>query len=378
LTAACVVAGPLPALWPLGGLALYAALARSWDVWRQARPVAGGAMILGAALPWYGALAERRGAAFLAHVPAFPYGAGEHGSWLAAPAVALSFFVAGFFPWSAVLPSATLHAAAWWRGARGLLRIGARGPEIATGAVEREWREEGAAHLFVASLVAALIPMIVYPSPPLTAVLPALPAGALLCGRFLDHLFESPERVARPLARALPLLALSGTAGAVMLALIASRVPEAAAGVRLLATTMFVTSWLPLLAGLLGRRRLAAVLVALPVTVGAPIATFHLLPQLEGVLSARGVAQAMNLVSPPASPLVVLDPEPPTLRWYLRRNIAYAAPVGSALRQWRASDGETYLAFRPAREREVLRAAAAPLEILLRTETLVLARVRVE
>jgi hypothetical protein len=35
-----------------------------------------------------------------------------------------------------------------------------------------------------------------------------------------------------------------------------------------------------------------------------------------------------------------------------------------------------YLAFRPAREHEVARALAMPLEIMLRTPTLVLARVR--
>jgi hypothetical protein len=38
----------------------------------------------------------------------------------------------------------------------------------------------------------------------------------------------------------------------------------------------------------------------------------------------------------------------------------------------------TYLAFAPAREREVARGAQTPLEILARTPTLVVARVRVE
>jgi len=209
-------------------------------------------------------------------------------------------------------------------------------------------------------------------------VLPALPAGALLCGRFLDHLLESPDRVARALARALPLLALSGSVAAVMLALIASRVPEAAAPVRQLATVVFVTSWLPLLAGLLGRRRLSALLIVLPMAAAAPLTTLRLLPALENVLDARATAEAMNLVSPPHAPLLLLDPEPPSLRWSLRRNIVRDAPLAPALRRWRAIDGNTYLAFRPAREREVLAAAGAPLEILLRGEMLVLARVRTE
>ena len=52
------------------------------------------------------------------------------------------------------------------------------------------------------------------------------------------------------------------------------------------------------------------------------------------------------------------------------------AHVFVTLRAWRASDGESYVAFRPAREREMVRAAGAPVEILLRSPTLVLARVR--
>jgi hypothetical protein len=38
----------------------------------------------------------------------------------------------------------------------------------------------------------------------------------------------------------------------------------------------------------------------------------------------------------------------------------------------------TYLAFRPSRERDVARGVQTPLEILARTPTLVLARVRPE
>jgi 4-amino-4-deoxy-L-arabinose transferase-like glycosyltransferase len=378
LAVALVCAGPLPALWPLAALGLHALLARRPDAWRAARPLAGMVMLAGLALPWYGALAERRGAWFLAHVPAFPYAAAPAGAWLARPALALSSFVVGFFPWSALVPAAALHAATWWRGGP-LLRIGVRGPELAEQPLEREWREEEAAHFFVAALLAALVPMLVYPAPPITAALPAVPAGALLLGRFLDHLFEDPARMARPFIRALPLLTLAGSAAAIMLALLATRAREAAPAVRLLATVTLVTSWTPLIATLLGRRRLAALFVGLPVALGTPIATLRVLPALENWLSARAVAGAMNAVSPPLAPLVVLDPEPPSLRLHLRRNIVPATGrVDRALAAWRASDGESYVAFRPGREREVVRAAGVPVEILLRSPTLVLARARVE
>ena len=96
-----------------------------------------------------------------------------------------SFLVVGFFPWSSLLPGAILHAAAFWRAARGHVQ---RSESPALGASEdplaRERHEESASHFFIACLIAALVPIAIYPGPPLSAVLPALPAAALLCGRF--------------------------------------------------------------------------------------------------------------------------------------------------------------------------------------------------
>ena len=51
------------------------------------------------------------------------------------------------------------------------------------------------------------------------------------------------------------------------------------------------------------------------------------------------------------------------------------APLARALETHRASDGLAYVAFRPSREPEVARAARGPIEIVLRTPSLVLARV---
>jgi hypothetical protein len=69
---------------------------------------------------------------------------------------------------------------------------------------------------------------------------------------------------------------------------------------------------------------------------------------------------------------------PPSLRFYVRRELVVAPPEPDTLRGHRAVDGMTYLAFAPAREREVARGAQTPLEILTRTPTLVVARVRAE
>ncbi len=376
LAAALVVAGPLPALWPIAGLALYARLAHDREGFRHARPIAGLLVMAGIGLPWYGAMIERFGAPFLAHAPFFPYATEPRGFWLMGPFFALSFLVVGFFPWSALLPEATLHAATWWRFARRRRGAGAGGnPAVPPVPLVRERREEGAAHFFIACLLAALVPVVLYPGPPLTAVLAALPAAALLCGRVLDHLIEDPERMARPIARAAGMLALVGSVGGILLAVAAGRVREAAPELRLLGSLVFATAWAPFLAEFMGRRRLAAALMLLPVALGTPVLALRLMPAMEGYLNARAVALTMNRVSPALAPLVLIEPPPPSLRLYAERNLVVASSLPAALDTWRADDGLTYLAFAPSHERDVDRGARATLEIVLRSPSLVLARV---
>src|SRR5262245_31628716 len=305
LGATLVIAGPLPALWPLGGLALYLRLARPAGGWRMVRPLAGLAIVIGFALPWYGAMLGIHGEGFAARAPFFPYGTQPRGAWYAGVPLALGFLVVGGFPWSALLPGAALHAATWWRRAR---RRDAAVPVLAPDPVVRERREEGAAHFFIACLAAALVPIAIYPSPPLSAVLPALPAAALLCGRFADHLLEMPDRVRAPLANACRMLALMGTVGAIQCVVLAPRLREGGPALRLLAATMLLTAWAPFLAELIGRRRAAIALIALPVAVGVPVATMRLLPSLEDYLNTRSVAEAMTIASPSRAPLVLIEP----------------------------------------------------------------------
>jgi hypothetical protein len=73
--------------------------------------------------------------------------------------------------------------------------------------------------------------------------------------------------------------------------------------------------------------------------------------------------------------MVLADPPAPSLRLYTRRNLAVASDLAAALQRHRSTDGLAYLAFRPSREDDVVRAATGPLEILIRTPALVLARV---
>ena len=378
LAAALVCAGPLPALWPFLGLVLYLRLARRPGGFRGLRLPAGLVLMLGAALPWYGAMVNRYGAEFLSHAPFFPYGIEARAPWLAALALPISFLVVGFFPWSAVLPGAMAHSAIWWRQLRRALP-GAPAPTPSDTGVDpnsRELREESASHFFLACLIAALLPLAIYPGPPLPAVLPALPAAALLCARFLDHLFEDATRVAEAITRAVVLMALTGSAGAVLLAVAAPRLREGTGALNMLAALVLVTSWAPFLANFLGRRRLAAALMSLPVLLGTPAVTLRVLPAMEDYLDTRAVAEAAAAGSPKLAPLVLIEPAPPSLRLYTKRNLVLAGSLPDAFREWSAGDGFTYLAVRPSREREVARAAPAPLEILLRTPALVLARVR--
>ena len=380
LAAALVCAGPLPALWPFAGAFLYARLARRDGGLNALHIGAGLALMAGIALPWYGAMIERHGAAFVGHAFFFPYGIEPRAPWLAGLALPFSFLVAGFFPWSTVLPGAMAHAAIWWRRLRQALP-GAPAPRPTDAGLDpssRELREESAAHFFLACLVAAAIPLVLYPGPPLPAVLPALPAAALLCARFLDHLFEDAERVAAPLSRAVLLLALLGSAGAVLIAIAAPRLREGTHALDLLAALVLVTSCAPFLANFAGRRRLAAALMALPVALGTPAVTLRLMPAMESYLSTRPVAEATDAVMPPQATLLLVEPPPPSLRLYARRNFVVVDSLAKSLGEWRAADGRAYVAFRPGRERDVAQATPAPLDVLLRTPTLVLARVRVE
>ena len=387
LAAALLMAGPLPALWPLGGLMLYLRLSGSRDGYLRTRPLAGLMLMAGVGLPWYGAAIERYGIAFLSHAPFFPYGVEPRGPWFAGPLLALSILVIGFYPWSALLPEAALHASTGWRFAR--RRAAATDPPSAaaspapdsrptdnSGPLSRERRDEDAAHFFIAGMVAALLPVALYPGAPLPAVLPALPAAALLCGRLIDHLFEDPARLARPLARASLMLALVGSALGLLLALAASRLEVAAAPLRLLAAVTFGTAWLPFLAGLRGRRRLGAALMALPVALGAPIVSLRLLPAMEEYFNARTVAEAMNQASPPQAPLARLAPDLPSLRLYCRHNVVGVDSLGAReVSDLRAADGMVYLVFQSGNESEIARTAATPIEIMRRTPSLVLARI---
>jgi hypothetical protein len=173
------------------------------------------------------------------------------------------------------------------------------------------------------------------------------------------------------------MLGLTGTGVAIAVSMAGARIVPLFPALRWVAPFALLSGWAPFLAHLMRRPRLAALLLALPVAAGMPLAAWRLLPQLEDYLSARTVAEAMNTVSPPKAPLLLIEPPPPSLRLHLARNPVTVAAPRAALDELRASDGNTYLAFRPARERETARTLATPLEILSRTPTLVLARVRV-
>jgi 4-amino-4-deoxy-L-arabinose transferase-like glycosyltransferase len=369
-----VLAGPLPALWPVGGWALYLLLARARDSWSRIALPAGIVLMIGVALPWYGAMFERHGTGFLAHVPFFPYATEVRGAWWSGPMLSVSFLVVGFFPWSAMLPGAMTHAAVWWRRALRMPVLG--GPDDRRhDPIEREVREEGAAHFFIACMAAALAPIVLYPGPPLTAALPALPAAALLCGRMLDHLVEDSARLRVAVRNGVFMLALVGTVGAVLLAMTGPRIREAEPDLRLLATVVFLTSWLPLLAHLAGRRTLAAMALALPVAIGAPLVQLRLLPKMETWLNTRAVAEAFGHAAPEHTTLIVEGAPRPSLRLYLDGNIVPAGDLAAAIAAHHARDGLAYVAFRPFDERRVASEAHGTLEIVRRTPTLILARI---
>ena len=380
LGCALLVAGPLSAAWPLGGLAFYFALARRGGAWRRLEPAWGVLIVVGLALPWYGAMTELHRGRFITQVPWFPYAGPPHAGWLRAPLVAVSLLLAAAFPWCAWLPGSLAHADAWWRSpAPRSPRTDAEsaGPGMVLTAVEEQMRFESQAHLLIAWLVCATATLALYPQPPLSAALAALPAVALLTGRLLDHVLERPERVRGAVAGAAYTLMLVGVPLAVIAAMSAGRVPWAASPIRLVAVVTLIGVVAPFLALFTGRPRLSACLFALPVAIGTPLVSFALLPPLEDALDTRHVAAVMERVSPRDAAVLLIEPPPSSLRLYLWRNLVVADTLASELPRVRAADGFTYLMFRAARESEAEREAGVPLEILARTPGMVLARARV-
>lgn len=365
LAAALLVGGPLPALWPLGGFALYFALARTRQGWRDVQPFAGLAIVIGLALPWYGFMVALYGTRFLAAVPWFPYAAETRGSWFAGPLLAFSYTLVLGFPWIPLLGASLQDAGARLRTPRLEADPHLRHPQRA-------------ASLLLALMVVAGVPVALYPGPPLTAALPALPAIALLCGRFLDRVLDG-DMDPRHLSSATRFAAFLGTGAGLMAVTLAQALDAAAGPLRLLGAAVFVASWAPLLADFRGQRKLAAALFALPVAIGAPLMNTQVLPAMEPWLNTRAVAEAMSRVSPPDAALVVLGPAPPSLRLLLAHNLVVTADVRTALAAdppYTARDGRVYLAFRPARQHDVVRAAGDSLDIVASTPTFVLARTR--
>ena len=366
LGAAAITGGLLPALWPLAGFALYFALARHHAGWKVLDPAAGLLIVAGVCLPWYGIMTAIYGLPFLAHVPWFPYGSGVRGAWYTGPPLALSFAVVTSFPWTPLLAAALADAAQ-------RLRRSATRPAPAL-----PLDTEHAEHLLLAMALAGALPVALYPGPPLTAALPALPAVALLVGRYADRVLDGAGDAAA-LTHATRWLAVIGTAFALAGMVLSARIPAAAPSLRLLSALVFLASWAPMLADLRDSRRLAVALFALPAALGAPVLHTRVLPALEPWLNARAVAEAMERVSPPYAPLVMFEPPPPSLRQSLARNFVARARVEPGDTDVTARDGFVYAAYRPANER-VARAALEPLqatpEVLVSTPVLVLVRVR--
>lgn len=378
------VAGPLAALWPVAGVALYCALVHERRAWRALDPFAGALVIAGTMLPWYGAMTAFHGREFLARAPFFPY---AENAWGGGPLFAITAFVVNGFPWAPLVAASVRDEAERLRAGRFLRnalspRADVRATPADAGAaavrdVTGAWAEHCASSLLLSLMIAALAPVAIWPTPPLTAALPALPAAAILCGHYVSRVWAEGAGASRLLAGATRMTAFIGTVLAVMLVVLSTRVLDATEALRHAGAGVFLAGWAPLLAELLGRRRLAAALFALPVAFGAPFATARVLPAMQAWFTTGDVADAMEASAPALAPLVVLEPPPPSLRLALGRNLVTDAAPFDRLAAYAARDGRAYVAFRPSQERVVARSAPAPIEILVRTPALVLARVRV-
>jgi 4-amino-4-deoxy-L-arabinose transferase-like glycosyltransferase len=120
---ATLTKGPVGFLVPLLTAALYLTAARRWKLfWQQGFPIAGTAVLLILAAPWYAAMFVIHGDAYSSQAkvhtvgrflaPMEGHGAGV---WFYIPVLLL-----GFFPWSLFLPAACYRTFKSWHEARGL------------------------------------------------------------------------------------------------------------------------------------------------------------------------------------------------------------------------------------------------------------------
>ena len=172
------------------------------------------------------------------------------------------------------------------------------------------------------------------------------------------------------------MLALIGSVGAILLTLVAGALRDAAPELRLLATVVFVTSWAPLPRQFArapppgGGVDVAAGLARRAGGDGASHACDGGIPQLS-----PGGAEAMTTASPPLAPLILIEPPPPSLRLYGERNLVVDE-------RWSGRSSGIGRAINSPTSRFVPRASArwraprgAPIEILIRTPSLILARI---
>jgi 4-amino-4-deoxy-L-arabinose transferase-like glycosyltransferase len=113
--------GPLGVVVPLLAVVPYLAFSKRWrEFWQVGFPLAGSALFLLLAVPWYAAMLALHGSQYTTSVKGDTVGRffnviGGHGGTIFLYIPVLLF---GFFPWSGVLPVALYHAFKGWRSRR--------------------------------------------------------------------------------------------------------------------------------------------------------------------------------------------------------------------------------------------------------------------
>jgi 4-amino-4-deoxy-L-arabinose transferase-like glycosyltransferase len=113
--------GPVGFVIPLLAVSLYLWSARSWSLfWRQGFPIAGFAVFLALALPWYVMMWTIHGQKYTASAQGDTIGRflGAMEGHGGTPFFYLPIFLVGFFPWSGWLPFAWYRSFREWRDAR--------------------------------------------------------------------------------------------------------------------------------------------------------------------------------------------------------------------------------------------------------------------
>ncbi len=282
---ATLTKGPIGLAFPLGIGLLYLCVTRQWKEFRQPGLYGGLLVYAFIAVPWYAAMYQVHGMAFIETFLGFHnltrFTTAEHPGtnvWYFFPVV----FVAGFFPWSLLLPD-FIYRMLKARAYKGMTESDGR--------------------FFLIWALAILLFFSLSKTKLVSYILPMFPPMAILIGCYLEEWLSDETRTrfwCVPFLMGLVAVAFSWTAPSGIRQM--PQLEYGAIGWEILFWSM--TVWLLIFVFRRQKKALLAVLVA-GMIVFAGVLVLNMMPEVEGAFSCKAFAEAAERQRAPGEPLYV-------------------------------------------------------------------------